>query len=170
MRLFLMIVFLCYALTSFNQIQKKWLGHYAGDLIIENISGPRQVHHMELIYQELSDSSFQWTIIYGEDSLRQERNYMLIKIADNRFKIDENNGIFLSCNLVGNQLMSVFEVENNLIHITYTFNRNKVYFDLTSSSGKYETGRTVVSDYSEIPLVISFQTTTVQKAILKRQK
>jgi len=170
MRLFVTFLFLCYSLASFNQVQKKWLGHYSGDLVIENISGSLQVYHMELIFQELSDTSFQWTIIYGEDSLRQERNYVLLKIADNRFEIDEANSIILSCNLIGNQFISVFEVENNLIHVVYPFSRNKVIFDLTSSTSQYQTGQTEPSDSSEIPLVISFQTTTLQKAILKRQK
>lgn len=170
MRLFVTSLLLSCSLASFNQFQKKWFGHYSGELVIENISGSNQVYHMELIFQELSDTTFQWTIIYGEDSLRQERNYLLLKIANNRFEIDEANSIILSCNLIGNQFISVFEVENNLIHVIYTFGRNNVIFDLSSSSNKYETGQTEPSDSSEIPLVISYQTTTVQKAILKRQK
>ena len=169
MRLIVFFIVLMSATANFAQIQKKWLGHYVGELSIYSISGTRTVYHMELIFKELNATSYEWTIIYGEDSLRQERKYILLDKGDNLFEIDEQNGIILSCNLIGNQFVSTFEVANNLIHATYTFGRKDMHFDLTSSTSKYNTGTLNPSDSAVTQLVISYQTTTVQKAILKRK-
>ena len=169
MRIFIVLLCLQVTFSNFAQIQQKWLGHYVGELSIYSISGASTVYHMELIFKELNATSYEWTIIYGEDSLRQERKYILISKGDNLFEIDEQNGIVLSCNLIGNQFVSTFEVANNLIHATYTFGRKDLEFNLTSSTSKYTTGEVNPADSAEVPLVLSCQTTTTQKAILKRQ-
>lgn len=127
---------------------------------------------MEINFMQLNDSTYNWTIIYGEDSLRQERKCLFRQVKENEFVIDEKNGIVLSANLIGATFISVFEVQSNLIHATYTFKKNKIYFELTSSSTKSETGnvKPLAADEETIPLVYSHETTTQQKAVLKRIK
>lgn len=170
MRILFSFYIITSSLFSFGQLQEKWLGHYVGELSIYSISGTHQVYHMELLFNQLTTDTYEWTIVYGEDSLRQERKYILISKGDNIFEIDEQNGIVLSCNLIGNKFISTFEVANNLIHVTYTFTKNQLIFDLSSSTSKFETGAINTTDSSEVPVVISYQTTTLQNALLKRQK
>jgi len=170
MRILFSLYIITSSLFSFGQLQEKWFGHYVGELSIYSISGTHQVYHMELLFNQLTTDTYEWTIVYGEDSLRQERKYILLNKGDNIFEIDEQNGIVLSSNLIGNKFISTFEVANNLIHVTYTFNKKQLIFDLTSSTSKYETGVLNTADSSAVPLVLSYQTTTFQNAILKRKK
>ena len=174
MKNIILLIITASSLYGIGQIPENWIGHYSGELHTENISGNSNSYHMELIVKPLTDSSYYWTIVYGEDSLRQERKYFLKHEGGNRYVIDEDNSIVLSCNLIKNQFVSVFEVQGNLIHVTYTFKKNKLYFELTSSTSKSATGNTTDSDTSasnsQIPIVYSYSTTAIQKAKLKRIK
>lgn len=166
-----LILLLLLPLVNYAQISEKWEGHYAGDLTIKTQSKTSN-YHMEIIFQQLNDSTYNWTIVYGEDSLRQERKYLLRRMATNQYVVDEQNGIVLSMNLIENSFISVFEVQGNLIHASYTFKKNKIYFELTSSSSKTETGNLGSSKDNEedIPLVHSYKTVAYQSAMLKRVK
>ncbi len=165
---FILLIFL--PLCNYGQISKKWEGHYVGKLEIQS-NGPTSHYNMELIFKQLNDTTYNWTIVYGEDSLRQERKYLLRKIDPHHYVVDEQNGIVLSSNLIHNTFISVFEVQGNLIHATYTFKKNRVYFELTSSSARAETGNINPSSDNEetIPLVYSYATVTCQNAVLKKK-
>ena len=147
---------------GFAQIQEDWYGHYKGDLISTNAKGDSYTYNMELIFQPLTDSTWDWTIIYGEDSLRQEREYTLILRNGNYF-IDENNGIVLENKLFGNQFSSFFEVEGNYIQAIYLFENNSMEFTLTSSQKGTNTG-----GGEEIPKVHSYTIIAFQTALLKK--
>ncbi|NOQ70923.1 MAG: hypothetical protein GQ574_02915 [Crocinitomix sp.] len=166
---FILLFFL--PLLSFGQISDKWEGHYSGELT-SNSKGGTNSYHMEIIFKQLNDSTYNWTIVYGQDSLRQERKYLLRKIDTYQYTVDEQNGIVLSTNLIQNTFISVFEVQGNLIHATYTFKKNKIYFKLTSSSARTETGDIKPSEDNDesIPLVYSYASVAYQSAILKRIK
>jgi hypothetical protein len=165
----LLLLFL--PLVNYGQISNKWEGHYKGKLAIQT-QNKTSKYHMEIIFMPLNDSTYNWTIVYGKDTSRQERKYLLKKTGENQFVVDEQNGIVLSMNLMGNSFISVFEVQGNLIHARYTFKKNSVYFELTSSSARSETGNLKPSSDSEetIPLVYSYQTVAYQSAILKKIK
>lgn len=64
-------------------------------------------------------------------------------------------------------------MQGSLIHVIYTFEKNKVIFNLTSSYRKYETGNT--RDEEElnneaILIVYGYETGAIQYAELKRIK
>jgi len=170
---FLTFLFLI-AITSQAQIPENWIGHYSGDLKSTNlVQGQLSeiTYHMELIVAPETDSSWHWTIVYGEDSLRQERKYFLRQVSKNAFVIDENNGIVLSTNLFKNQFVSTFEVQGNLIHCVYRFEKKKVIFELTSSANRSATGNTnedAQMTQDGIPIVYTYKTIASQKAILKK--
>lgn len=166
----LIILFACSLSTlAFGQIPNQWYGHYAGDLEVTNFKGERVNYHMEFELSPVDDSTYNWIIIYGEDSLRQERCYLLRNCGENKYVIDEQNGIVLSCNKFENSFISLFEVQGNLIQAIYTFNKGKLDFRLTSSTNKKETGN-VTYEEAEIPLVYGYETVTDQKATLKKLK
>ena len=171
----IVFLFLLFSFAGYAQLPAQWYGHYKGELSILGLDGNTLLFPMEFILSNIDDSTANWVIIYGEDSLRQEREYRIIQTKKNRFMIDEQNGIILSCNRFNNQMVSIFEVQGSLIHAVYTFEKKKMRFDLTASTNRLETGR--VSQLSAdstnneaIPLVYTYATTSHQWAELKRIK
>jgi len=152
------------------QIPASWEGRYQGVLVSTNFQGKEMRYAMSLIVSKIADSSWTWTIIYGEDSLKQEREYLLILNEKGQFAIDEQNSIRLSSHLIDNRFVCVFEVQGNLIHTVYRFEQDTVKFELTSSSGAYETGNTVQENNDTIPLVVSYRTVAFQQAELTKVK
>lgn len=150
------------------QIQDNWLGNYKGDLTSINNAGKKMTYAMEIIFAKETDSTWQWTIVYGEGNKRQERPYKLILKPNGMYEIDEQNSIVLSNALIGNRFISVFEVQGNLIHVTYTFKSKKIYFELISSSNMCETGGEVTENKDTIPFVNSYVIVAYQHAIFKR--
>jgi hypothetical protein len=169
-KIYLILLFLL-PLVNYAQISEKWEGHYGGDLVIKS-KGKTSQYHMEIIFRQLNDSTYNWTIVYGQDSLRQERKYLLRKTDANQYVVDEQNGIVLSMNLIDKSFISAFEVQGNLIHARYTFKKNKIYFELTSSSSRSETGNInpPLDNEENIPLVYTYETVAYQSATLKRIK
>jgi hypothetical protein len=84
------------------------------------------------------------------------------------------NEIVLKNNLIKNEFICVFEVPGALMHVKYRFENNRAYFELTSSENKTETGRQDYVDSEmnkdQIPRVYTYQTNTIQKAVLKKVK
>lgn len=145
-----------------------------GDMVSYHLDGLEQTYHMELILKQSTDSAYSLIVIYGEGEMRQERNYTLRVIGGNKFEIDEMNEIVLKNSLIKNEFICVFEVPGALMHVKYRFEKNRVYFELTSSENKTETGRQDYVDSEmnkdEIPRVYTFQTNAIQKAVLKKVK
>lgn len=155
----------------FGQLPQEWQGNYYGTLNVSTVQGDTMSYAMGLEIHNLSDTTVSWVIIYGEDSLKDVRNYVLKSTGNNQYGIDEMNGIVLSCSLIGNQLISVFEVQGNLIHVIYRCEENAIHFNLISSTNRTDTGNVDDStNLNAIPLVYTYQTTTSQKAVLKRTK
>ncbi|MCH2232734.1 MAG: hypothetical protein MK078_00670 [Crocinitomicaceae bacterium] len=146
---------------GFSQIQEEWYGHYKGDLVSTNSKGDTYVYNMELVFKPISDTTWNWTIIYGEDSLRQVRDYTLI-LKEDTYYIDEKNGIVLENQLFDDHFSSFFEVQGNYIQAIYKFIDGEMEFILTSSQLGYSTGGEDVTD------VQSYSTSAFQRAVLKK--
>lgn len=168
MRLIKICVLLTVCQTAFGQLPDDWMGHYSGELKTINLNGERGKYHMELDISEISDSSYNFTIIYGQDSMRQERKYALHKEGNNHFMLDEKNGIVLDMSYGFKRLASVFEVQGNLLHICYIKTDYGIRFECTSSNKSAQTGGGEHAG-AEIPLVYSYKTSTFQVAQLKKQ-
>ena len=166
-RFTLISLFFCSFL--YGQDISHWEGHYSGSLTSQSSGGLSSTFHMELDISNIDDSTYNWVIIYGKDSLRQERKYLLKRTGrDNHFIIDEKNSILLDLTLIGNSFYSVFEIDGSIIHVEYQWQKKAIIFILSSAESKRETGNSVV-DGDEIPLVYSYKTTTAQYAFLKRE-
>ncbi|MEX1002214.1 MAG: hypothetical protein WDZ35_08885 [Crocinitomicaceae bacterium] len=157
-------------LSGFSQLPKAWMGQYAGELSSINIQGEESTYAMELIIEVENDSAYAFTIIYGKDSLKQVRAYTLRQIGENRFMLDENNGIFLNMNLIGDRLFSVFEVEGNFLHLCYRKTKKGIDFELTSSRKAEISGGITHEDGEAIPAVQSYSVLAYQSAHLNRKK
>lgn len=169
MKKVLVIYSLVLSLISFAQLDKSWEGVYVGDLHSENLKGSHVSYHMELHIKALNETTYEWIIVYGQDSLKQERNYQLIHKEGNSFVLDEQNSILIPMSLHKNSLHSVFEVQGNLLHVVYTLGKEEITFELMSAGKKTTSGGETDAQDQPIPIVNSYKPSAFQTAQLKRQ-
>lgn len=167
-----LLVFLLLLLTtsSFAQLSDQWEGKFTGDLIATNLDNKVSDIYMELHIELQLDYTYKWTIMYGEDSTRKEKKYILKPDGNNHFILDEQNGIELHMSHSNNTITSVFEVQGNLLHVKYSLSKKGILYELTSSNEKKTTGGRQDDNGGEIPEVYSYKTSAFQSAFLKRIK
>ncbi len=165
----ILLLFLSLPFMGSTQLDKSWEGVFSGELQSANLKGSKVSYHMELHIKPLNSGTHEWIIVYGEDSLRQERNYQLIHKEGNSFVLDEQNSILIPMSMHNNSLHSVFEVQGNLLHVIYTLNQDKITFSLISAGKKEESGGEKDENEQEIPVVTTFVTSAFQTAELIRQ-
>lgn len=150
-----------------------WLGYWEGTLDIYNASGKVQSLPMALDNARTeNDSIFTWAIIYGEDTIAGRRDYLLqvVDAEKGLYVTDEQNGILLDNHLVGNELISVFEVMGNTLTTTYRREGDEMFFEILMFKSKESsiTGDTLING-EEIPAVKNFPVGVTQKARLRRR-
>ena len=170
MRFSVLIFFAVLSFQGWAQLPEKWLGHYEGELTSLNLAGNESSYGMELIISARNDSSYNFTIIYGIEDTKQERAYLLIPDGKNHFLLDELNGIVIDMSLGNDRLVSVFEVKNSFLHVSYILTNNGLRFELTSSNPGVLSGGIETESEEKIPEVQSYKTVAFQFAILKRKK
>jgi len=158
--------FLTFSLVSFGQTLKDWEGHYYGSIKVMNLEGKNANYHMELIIGPEKDSSRAWTIIYGEDSTRQVRDYTLkYTPTQNLFDLDEHNGIILQMTLVDRTMYSVFMISNKLISVSYQLTENGIIYSLENVVKTTSTGEGT----EESPTVENYAVNLTQTTVLKKK-
>lgn len=163
------------AFTQLDEAQiyrfpEDWVGNWAGKLYIHS---PKRAEPMEIDMQlniQPADSADQWTweIIYKTDSTTDKRPYLL-KPIDRKighYVIDELNDIILDGYQRGNSFYSRFEVQKNLIEITYHYYGKELVFELLS--GKNENPNLTGGTSEDIPEVKSYPVSVGQRAFLRR--
>jgi len=155
--------------SAFTQLSEKWEGKFTGTLFSTNLEDKVVDYQMELHIKMKSDYTYDWTIVYGSDSTRQEREYILKPDGKNHFMLDEQNGIALHMSHSDNSITSVFEVDGNLLHVKYNLSKKGIMYELTSSNGKAATGGGKI-DGQKVQTVYTYKTIAFQSAFLKRQK
>jgi hypothetical protein len=164
-----LMLLLCIGFNSFSQLPESWFGDFVGELSSTNLSGKESSYHMELHIKRITDSTSQFLIVYGEDSTRQERNYQLNYRGKNSYEMDEKNSIMMHVSQNHDVLVTVFEVQKTLIHVTYRLSKKGITYELSSSISRKTTGGEVTDSNKKIPEVISYKTTAFQTAFLSRQ-
>ena len=124
--------------SLFAQIDNSWLGKWSGELFIFGQPGIEKLStiHMELHISETDSANVcNWRIIY-KDSASDDRKYLLRTIdqAKGRYVIDEKDGILLEANLLGNALISRFDIGGSLLEAQYTLLEDRIVFEVTVSS------------------------------------
>lgn len=147
-----------------------WVGNWAGKLYIHSPKRPKPMEiDMQLNIQP-ADSADQWTweIIYKTDSTTDKRPYLLKSVDRDmgHYIIDELNDIVLDGYQRGNSFYSRFEVQKNLIEITYHYYGKELVFELLS--GKNENPTLTGGTSDEIPEVKSYPVNVGQRAFLRR--
>ncbi|UKN00483.1 hypothetical protein K6119_12150 [Paracrocinitomix mangrovi] len=170
MKLISSLFFTVISLMSFAQLPSDWMGHFEGELTSVNLAGKTANFHMELDIELNSDSTYNFTLTYGQDEQQQKRSYLLKKADQNHYTLDEQNGIELDMNFGNNRLVSVFEVQGNFLHVSYIKTKKGFKYELSSSKKAKKTGGEKDANGNEIPAVQSYNTLSFQYATLKKTK
>lgn len=153
---------------------QSWQGEYAGTLVITKAQGVVQEIPMRMIIKPTDSANIvSWNIIYGADSVKGLRDYILRTVDSKKglYVLDEKNSIAMESYLIGNKLFNNYTVEGNALLTTTERVGDSLIFEIifgkeapVSTTG----GEKVKAE--NIPLVKSFPVLLTQKAILKRVK
>lgn len=150
----------------------QWAGQWQGELVISTVRGEQQRLPMELHILPVADSTFTFTIIYGEPTPDNTRPYLLYPVdrAKGRYVIDEQNEILLDNFLINGKFYSRFEVMGSLLLTTLEQQGEHLIYEIIA--GPLEpirmSGDTTVNE-EEIPPVGSYQINVQQRAVLSRR-
>lgn len=148
-------------------------GKWAGELQIFGPDGVRQTVPMELHILPVTDTSYTYTIIYGEDKVAGKRDYYLMPGPDgpHHWICDENNTILLDGYYLGNVYQCVFTVAGNYLmssvehrgdHLLYTILSGKEVPVRTTGDAQHQG--------EDIPAVNSYKVAGYQRSVLHRLK
>lgn len=152
---------------------KDWLGTWSGELHIYTEKGLQQTIPMSINNQRTShQDTFIWSITYGPDPEKGLRDYRLIAKNPERghYQVDEQNGIILDSYMLGNKLMSSFEVMGNQLTSTYERKSDHILFEIMMMSAQRGviTGDTIIRN-DTIPPVTSYPVRVSQIAKLYKK-
>ncbi len=149
-----------------NSFPEGWEGKWQGNLDINFVNGGEMAVNMELHIIPLTDTSWQWVIVYRTDSTEDIRDYTLYQTRGSaHYTLDEHNGIELYLSAIGNGMYSSFDVAGSDLMIFYELEGDELVFrTLSSGNGKWSGGK------DDVPKVIARETVVSQKAVLKQLK
>ncbi len=175
-QLFAIVLILAYVFSlngqneviSHSLFPNAFLGKYAGTLHITNTNGKSDLLMEFHLLKTVSPDTFVYKLVYVTDSIRQSRDYHLISIDLDKgeFLVDENNGILLDTKYIDSTLYSMFEVEGSLLTSTLRFNGDYIDFEITFSKMENKRNSGGEGGDEEMPGVVSYPITVVQKARL----
>lgn len=124
---------------------------------------------MELHFLPVNDSTWTYTIIYGEDREKGRRPYLLREVdrTSGHYLIDEDNGILLDAWWRGGTLFSSFSVMGSRLQTSLSLRGDELWYDITA--GPAEAVRHSGGQKEDIPEVASYRIGTRQLARLRRQ-
>ena len=153
--------------NSTSNFPTDFLGTYKGTLVINNSKGSRNIDMEFHLKKTDIENKFDYIIVYN----KQPRNYTLVVTAKEKgtYNIDENNGIILPAKLHNNVLYSFFEVQGNFLSSRLAFKKDSLNFEIlfSATKNKITTGGDATK---KIPEVLGFPISTVQNAVLIKQK
>ena len=149
--------------TSFPEA---YFGTYKGTLKIKSDRGNQEVEMTFVLDSTATVGNYRYVLQYGD---QPPRDYLLIaqEGAPGRFVVDEQNDILLDAYNYENILVSIFEVQGNLITTTERFYHDFMDFEITMV--KSEAPKMTGGTSEEIPPVKSFPLQVIQKARLIKQ-
>ncbi|GAB4395784.1 MAG: hypothetical protein OHK0053_06470 [Microscillaceae bacterium] len=152
------------------QIPDIWLGHWQGEMTIDNGRGPVMQVAVALQIEARTADTWQWQIRYGEGDSAQVRNYSLKarNAALGQYLIDEHNSIVLPAFFAQQTLISFFEVQDNLIQTTYRLEGESLYFENAVAKRALST-LTGGKESEDIPPVKTFPVVSLQRAKLQKK-
>lgn len=157
-----------------KKFPEEYIGVWKGNLDIFTSGGRVQAIPMELHILAIDDTTYTYTIIYGEDKEAGKRAYLLRAGAEgpHHWIIDEQDGILLDNFYVGGILHGPFTVMGSRLY--NTLERTDTHLVYTIMSGSEtpfrSSGTTISSETEEEQIdVSSFDVKNVQRAFLQKE-
>ncbi|MFM9957581.1 MAG: hypothetical protein ACKVZJ_05875 [Phycisphaerales bacterium] len=126
--------------------------------------------------QDTAPRRWKWTIVYDGAEGRQERKYELVERDANQglYAIDEKNTIVLPVTLIGDALVSPFEIQGKMLVCTYRFDAAGAGPDddtitveiVVMPMDSEETS----GDQGGVPEVKGYAASSIQRAVMKRRR
>ncbi len=155
-----------------------WAGEWTGEL--EIFRGPRLMQSIPVYFQiapQDTSDNFTWRTIYdiGNEEKKIAKDYELTTLDKEKgwYAIDEKNSIVIEAYLLDNKLVSWFEVQGTTIVSTYELrSHNELYFEILAGSSKAvsTTGGETIDEGEDIPEVLTYPLSTLQRALLRRKE
>ncbi|GAB4551546.1 MAG: hypothetical protein Tsb0013_13660 [Phycisphaerales bacterium] len=148
-----------------------WLGTWAGTSSATMQDGSTLEFFTSLTIEPIDDDRWTFTLVYGEGAQRQVRAYTLESVAgtEDRFVVDEQNGIVLDCRLANGGLYGRFMVGNADIVTSYVLNDDSGTMDMTLLTFASPTDATETGGADGVPAVMTTAPIAVQRAVLERR-
>lgn len=161
--------------ASRKEFPAEYVGVWKGDLEIFNAGGKVQTVPMELHILPIDDTTYTYTIIYGEDKEAGKRDYLLRagNRGDHHWVIDEQDGILLDNFYVGGVLHGPFTVMGSRLYSSLEARDNCLIYTISSGRAEpfRESGTTVEQDGKSQDIeVASFGVSNFQRAWLRQAK
>lgn len=158
----LFFISLLSGLNAQCEFPEKCLGIWEGNMKIFAEGTIKDSVNVRLSVFKTDESGiFGWKTEYLSDKYPVVKDYRMKcpENGNNRFIIDEGDGIELSEYLFGNKLYSVFETSGILLTSTYELIDDKLIFEVTSGNKLEQQAE-----------VNSYSVKNLQRAVLKRKK
>ncbi|NJL12113.1 MAG: hypothetical protein HC913_03285 [Microscillaceae bacterium] len=152
------------------QIPEAWLGHWQGQMTIDNGRGPVMQVFVALHIEASTANTWQWQIRYGQGDSAQVRNYALKarNAHKGQYLIDELNSIVLPAFFTQQTLISFFEVQGNLIQTIYRLEGESLFFE-NAVAKMALSALTGGKESEDIPPVRTYPVVSLQRARLEKK-
>lgn len=174
-RLLFLVLMSSSCLNAQEHFLKPYIGTYEGVLFMTQASGREDSIPFQLVISPSDQPErMHTTMSYlptNGDVIDKKYDLVLDTTVRHfhQYINDENNGILLRENRINNRFYSLYEVENQLYHVTTTYSYNSIVFDLVVypkqgvlNSAAIEEG--VTYEVQAYPFMVS------QYGVLKRKK
>ena len=156
---------------DFPVFPDEYLGRWGGTLVIYNGEGIAQEVPMQLHLEPVDDTTYTYTIIYGENIEEGTRPYLLKEVDRERghWYIDEQNTILLDGYYLGGVFYEPFSVMSSTLTAMLEKRGDQLLYGITA--GPREPVRTTgdqVYEGDTIPAVDSYRLNVYQRAVLDR--
>lgn len=150
-----------------------YVGKWSGELDIFSARGKVQSVPMQLHIIPIDDTTFTYTIYYGEDLEAGKRDYLLRKgeQGDHHWIIDEQDGILLDNFYVGGVLHGPFTVAGSALNSSLEIKGDELRYSIISGPAepfRASEATSVEEGETTTYQVESFEVRNFQRAFLKR--
>lgn len=152
-----------------------YLGKWGGELEIYSAEGLKQQVPMQLHILPVNDTTFTYTIIYGEDLEAGKRDYLLRpgKQGAHHWVIDEQDGILLDNFYLGGKLHGPFSVMGSMLYSTLELRGEELFYTIASGPAEVfrTSGTTTAESDSDEPEKITVESYAIkgyQKSLLQK--
>lgn len=163
----MLILLVCAGLTATAQRPEDWVGEYKGEMEWYLMDMKMDNVPVTVTISTESPAKLRFKYVYLQKTDTIIKDYFLVKDSANAnvYYFDEQNGILLKAQYIGNKLYCNYEVDGMLYYTQNYLENNRFVQELSYGP----TTTTPTGGTGDLPLVNCFITTGLQKFVLSRK-